>query len=71
MLNVIDAVLEHSGSLDSDSECEAGVLVAVDSAVLENLLVYNARTENLNPACALAKLTAAAVLCACSAAREA
>ena len=37
--DVVDAVLQHGDALDADAEGEAGVLIRVDVAVLEDFAV--------------------------------
>ena len=58
--DVVDAVLEHGNTIDTDTESQTAVFVAVDSAAFKNLLVDYARTEDLDPACSLAELAALA-----------
>ena len=53
--DVVDAVLQHGDALDADAEGEAGVLVRVDVAVLQNLAVDDAATQNFDPAGVLAQ----------------
>ena len=60
MLDVIDAVLQHCGTLDTDTERKTAVLVGVDAAVFQYLVIYDAGAEDFNPAGTLTKLTALA-----------
>ena len=55
-LDVVDAVLEHGNTIDSDTESQTAVFVAVDSATFKNLLVDYACTEDFDPACSLTEL---------------
>jgi hypothetical protein len=59
-LDVVDAVLEHGNTIDSDTESQTAVFVAVDSAAFQNLLVNNACTEDFDPARTLAELASLA-----------
>ena len=60
MLNIVNAVLKHCGTLETDTEGQTAVLIRVNAAVFQNLVVYDAGTENFNPAGTLTKLTALA-----------
>ena len=60
MLDVVDAVLKHCGTLDTDTKRKTAVLIRVDAAVFQHLVVYDAGTENFNPAGTLTKLAALA-----------
>ena len=59
--DVVDAVLQHGDTLDADAESEAGVLVRVDVAVLEDFAVDDAAAQHLDPAGVLAQRAALAV----------
>ena len=60
-LDVVDAVLEHRDTVDTDTESKAGIYVTVDAAAFEYFLIDNTGTEHLDPACALTELAALAV----------
>ena len=59
-LDVVDAVLEHGNTIDTDTESQTAVFVAVDAAAFKNLLVDYACAEDFDPACSLAELAALA-----------
>jgi len=58
---VVDAPLEHRNALQAHSEGEAGVLLRIYAAGLENVGVHHTAAEDLKPACALADVAALAV----------
>ncbi len=58
--DVVGLVLEHGHALDAESEGEAGVLLAVDAAVLEHVGIDHAAAEDLDPAGVLAERAALA-----------
>ena len=60
-LDVVDAVLEHRDTVDTDTECQTRIYITVNTAALKYLLVYDTGTEDLDPACALTELATLAV----------
>ena len=59
-LDVVDAVLEHGNTIDTDTESQTAVFVAVDAAAFKDFLVDHACTEDLDPAGSLAELASLA-----------
>ena len=59
--DVVDAIFQHGDALDADAKGEAGVLIRVDVAVLQNLAVDDAAAQNFDPAGVLAQGAALAV----------
>ena len=57
-LDVVDAVLQHRDTVDTDTECQARIYITVDTAAFKYLLVYDTGTEDLDPACSLTELAA-------------
>ena len=56
--DIVDTVLQHRDPLNTDTECDAGVDVRVNSAVLQNLGMDHAAAEHFNPAGMLAQAAA-------------
>lgn len=52
--DVVYTVLHHRKSFDAAAECETGVNVRVDAAVLEYLRMDHAASEIFDPACLFA-----------------
>ena len=61
MAEVVDLPLEHGNSLDTHTEGESAVLLAVYAAGLKNVRVNHAASEDLEPTGALADVASLAL----------
>ena len=59
--DVVDAVLKHGDTLDTNTESKAGVYLRVNAAVFQHAAVHNASPQNFDPAAVLAQGAALAV----------
>ena len=51
MTEVVDLPLQHRDTLNSHSESEAGIFLAVNAGSLEHVRIHHTAAENLEPAC--------------------
>ena len=61
MTQVVDLPLQHCNTLNTHSECESGVFLAVNSGGFEHIRVHHSAAENFEPSGSLADVAALAV----------